>query len=277
MARAAVRAVCDAITSRSKRSCALGLLLAMAAAPALAAGDDRARAAAAPAGESAGSGVDPFSDDADFAGPEVSDFLEPVNRPIFTGNMAIDSTVVDPIARAYGWITPEPVKRSIRGVFSNLNRPVVFVNELLQLAPRRAAKTLGRFALNTTLGIGGIFDPAAELGWHEHEADFGQTLGKAGIGPGFYLVLPLLGPSTARDTIGSIVDVFLRIDAWLLPFSSQLILGGGYGITLREDRRDELEQLRRSSIDFYAAVRSAYLQNRARLVREARARPIFRE
>jgi phospholipid-binding lipoprotein MlaA len=250
------------------------LLLAMAASPLPAIAGEATDSTDAAAAEEAE--VDPLFEDESFTGPEVPDFLEPVNRPVFTANMAVDSAVMDPIARAYGWITPDPVKQGIRGVFSNLNRPVVFVNEVLQLAPRRAAKTLGRFVLNSTLGIGGLFDPAAELGWYEHEADFGQTLGKAGIGPGFYLVWPLLGPSTVRDTIGSAVDLFLRIDAWLLPFSSQLILGGGYGITLREDRRDELEQLRRSSIDFYAAVRSAYLQDRERLVREARARPIFR-
>lgn len=242
------------------RAIAVALLFALGAAPAW--GDEEE--------------IDPFFADESFTGPEVSDCLEPMNRPVFAGNMAIDRVVMDPIARFYGWITPEPVKKGVRGFFSNLNRPVVFVNEVLQLAPIRASKTLGRFVLNSTLGIGGIFDPAAELGWHEQEADFGQTLGKAGIGPGFYLVLPLLGPSTARDTIGSVVDTFLRIDAWLLPFTGQLILGGGYGITLREDRRDELEELRRSSLDFYAAVRSAYLQDRARLVREARARPIFR-
>jgi phospholipid-binding lipoprotein MlaA len=220
---------------------------------------------------------DPFSaGDDDFTGPHVPDPFEPVNRPLFAANMAADRVIIDPIARAYGFVTPAPVKKGVRGFFSNLNRPVVFVNEVLQLAPRRAGQTLGRFVLNSTLGIAGIFDPAAELGWHEHEADFGQTLGRYGVGPGFYVVLPFLGPSTGRDTIGSAVDTFLRIDTWILPFTSQLILGGGYGITLREDRRDELEELRRSSLDFYAAVRSAYLQSREKAVRDARARRPFR-
>jgi len=263
-----------------KGACAQVLLLAAlaAAAPAPTAraeAEDRGARTADPLATDS----DPLADDGDdtaFTGPEVSDCLEPVNRPVFAGNMALDRVFFDPIARAYGAITPAPVKRSVRGVFSNLNRPVVFVNELLQLAPIRAAQTLGRFALNSTLGIGGLFDPAAELGWTEHEADFGQTLGKAGIGPGFYLVWPLFGPNTARDTIGSFVDALLRVDTWLLPLASQLMLGGGYGITTREYRHDDLEELRRSSLDFYAAVRSAYLQNRERLVREARERPIFR-
>ena len=132
--------------------------------------------------------------------------------------------------------------------------------------------TLGRFALNSTLGIGGIFDPAAELGWDEHHADFGQTLGMYGLGPGFYLVIPVLGPSTARDAVGAAVDLFLRLDTWLLPLQGQLFLGGGFGISERDDRREELRALREGSIDFYAAVRSAYLQTREARVREARSR-----
>ena len=158
----------------------------------------------------------------------------------------------------------------MRSIFSNLNSPVVMVNKALQLDGKQAAQTLGRFVLNSTLGIGGIFDPAAELGWVERKADFGQTLGSYGVGPGIYLVLPLIGPSTTRDAFGTLVDLFLRLDTWLLPLQSQLFLGGGWGITERESRRDELRALRESSIDFYAAVRSAYLQTREATVREAR-------
>lgn len=262
-----------AATATGKRASVWLLLLLVLVAPPASGSDDPAAAAADD--PAANAGADPFSDDSDFIGTLVPDPFEPVNRPVFAANMAVDRAVIDPIARVYGIVTPRPVRQGVRGFFSNLNRPVVFVNELLQLSPRRAAKTLGRFALNTTLGIAGIFDPAAELGWYEQQADFGQTLGKAGIGPGFYLVLPFLGPSTARDTVGTLVDTFLRIDAWFLPFTSQLILGGGYGITMREDRREELNELRRSSLDFYAAVRSAYLQSREKIVRDARARRVF--
>jgi phospholipid-binding lipoprotein MlaA len=254
----------------------MGALLLLAISATVSVQQARAEDEASSPPADAKSESDAFFDD-EFGSSEVGDPFEPLNRPVFAANMALDRVVIDPIARFYGFAVPAPVKKSVRGVFSNLNRPVVFANELLQLAPRRAAKTLGRFALNTTLGIGGLFDPAHELGWDEHEADFGQTLGRYGVGGGFYLVLPFLGPSTGRDTVGTFVDLLMRIDTWFLPFSSQLILGGGYGITLREDRRDELEQLRRSSLDFYAAVRSAYLQSRAKLVREARARPFFRD
>jgi len=214
---------------------------------------------------------DPFFED-DFVGPQGGDPLEPVNRPVFAGNMALDRFLIDPVSRAYGAVTPQPVKRAVRSIFSNLNAPVVLVNEILQLRGRRAAQTLGRFVLNSTLGFGGIFDPAAELGWTEHQADFGQTLGSVGVGPGPYLVLPLLGPSTARDALGAAVDLALRIDTWLLPLQSQIFLGGGFGISEREGRREELRALRESSIDFYAAVRSAFLQTREARVREARDR-----
>ena len=225
------------------------------------------RADVAPAGAAAA--ADPFFED-DFVEQHGSDPLEPMNRPIFAGNMELDRFFIDPVARAYGAITPVPVKRAVRSVFANLNSPVVLVNEMLQLRGRRAAKTFGRFALNSTLGIGGLFDPAAELGWTEHRADFGQTLGRFGVGPGFYLVLPLLGPSTARDALGAAVDLFLRLDTWLLPLQGQLFLGGGFGISERDNRREELRALREGSVDFYAAVRSAYLQTREARVREAR-------
>jgi len=207
-----------------------------------------------------------------FVGQQVPDPLEDANRPVFGFNDMVERGLIDPIARAYGYVVPDPVKRSVRGFFSNLNRPVVFVNELLQATPLRAGQTLGRFVLNSTLGIGGLLDPAAELGWTEHEADFGQTLGKMGVGPGFYVVLPFLGPSTARDTFGLVVDTAMRLDTWILPIASQLILGGSMGVTKAEEHRDELKELRRSSLDYYAAVRSAYLQDRARMVREARGR-----
>jgi phospholipid-binding lipoprotein MlaA len=214
---------------------------------------------------------DPFFED-DLIEPQFGDPLEPANRPIFAGNMALDRFFIDPVARVYGTITPKPVKQAVRSVFSNLNAPVVMVNEMLQLRGRRAAQTLGRFVLNSTLGFAGIFDPAAELGWNEHQADFGQTLGNIGVGPGPYLVLPLLGPSTARDAVGTVVDLALRIDTWILPLQGQLFLGGGFGISEREGRREELRALRESSIDFYAAVRSAYLQTREARVRAARDR-----
>lgn len=197
----------------------------------------------------------------------IRDPIEPINRGVFAGNRAIDRTVFDPIAQFYGWALPDPAKRAIRRVFDNLNLPVVIVNDLLQLEMRRAGEATGRFLLNSTFGIAGLFDPALEAGLEPHHADFGQTLGRAGVGPGFYLVLPLLGPTTARDAVGSIFDVALRPDTWLLPVGPRLLLGGTWGITEREHHQEGLEALESTSVDFYSAVRTAYWLNRAAVVR----------
>jgi phospholipid-binding lipoprotein MlaA len=197
----------------------------------------------------------------------LPDPIEPVNRGIFAGNRALDRVLLDPVTRFYGWLVPGPIKRSVRGVFDNLNQPVVIVNDLLQLQPRRAGSATARFLLNSTFGFAGLFDPASEAGFGPHHSDFGQTLGKAGIGPGLYLVLPLLGPSTARDAIGVAFDTALRPDTWLLPIAPRLLIGGTWGITEREEHMESLEALESSSVDFYAAVRSAYWMSREALVR----------
>jgi phospholipid-binding lipoprotein MlaA len=197
---------------------------------------------------------------------DVPDPLEPMNRGVFRGNRAIDHVLLDPLTRLYGAIVPDPVKRAVRGVFSNLNQPVVIANDLLQLEPRLAGEATARFLLNTTFGIGGILDPATEAGFEKHHADFGQTLGKAGVGPGLYLVIPLLGPSTARDAVGTVIDLALRPDTWLLPLGPRILLGGTWGITEREHHLESLEALERSSVDFYAAVRTAYWLNREAIV-----------
>ena len=198
----------------------------------------------------------------------VPDPIEPLNRGFFAGNHWLDRLLIGPVSRFYGWATPGPVKRAVRGVFANLNQPSVFVNDVLQAEGKRAEVAGMRFIVNSTVGLGGIWDPAARLGLPPHEADFGQTLGKAGFGPGFYLVLPVLGPSTARDAIGGIVDLALRPDTWLLPFGQQILLGGTQGIAEREAHGRELSALERASVDFYASVRSAYLMDREGMIRD---------
>jgi phospholipid-binding lipoprotein MlaA len=198
----------------------------------------------------------------------VSDPIEPVNRGVFTGNRWLDRAVIGPVARVYGWVLPGPVKRAVRGVFANLNQPAVFVNDILQSEGKRAEVAGMRFIVNTTVGLLGIWDPAARLGLPPHDADFGQTLGKAGVGPGFYLVLPLLGPSTARDAIGGVFDMLLRPDTWVLPLGELIVLGGTHGIAEREAHGRELAALEHSSVDFYAAVRSAYLMDREAMIRD---------
>jgi len=198
----------------------------------------------------------------------VSDPIEPFNRGVFKGNRWLDRAVIGPVARAYGWVLPGPVKKAVRGFFANLNGPTVFVNDVLQSEGKRAEVAGMRFIVNSTIGLLGVWDPAARLGLPPHDADFGQTLGKAGIGPGFYMVLPLLGPSTARDALGGVLDMLLRPDTWVLPFGQQILLGSTHGIAEREAHGPELAALERASVDFYAAVRSAYLMNREAMIRD---------
>jgi len=196
----------------------------------------------------------------------TGDPLEPVNRKIFRGNQWLDRAILDPVARLYGWAIPDPAKRSVRGVFENLNQPAIAVNDLLQRKPRLAGSAGARFLVNTTVGLLGIWDPASRIGFEAHEADFGQTLGKAGVGAGPYLVLPVFGPSTSRDLVGSVVDLAMRPDTWLLPFNALLVIGSTNGITVKEENLASVEALEESSIDFYSTLRSAYLQSRAAMV-----------
>ena len=211
---------------------------------------------------------DPFDLELDAAA--IPDPIEPVNRGIFAGNRVVDRVVLDPITRLYGQVVPDPVKRGVRNLFDNLNLPVVIANDLLQLRLRRAGSATARFALNSTFGLAGIFDPAREAGLEPHRADFGQTLGRYGVGPGVYLVLPLLGPSSARDAVGTLVDLALRPDTWLLPIPPRVLLGGTWGISEREQHIEALDALEGASVDFYAAIRTAYWMNREAFVREAR-------
>jgi phospholipid-binding lipoprotein MlaA len=239
---------------------------ARAADPA-AAGEPAAGEEPAPAAQPLGEAqLDVF--DQELEAGEIPDPIEPVNRGVFAGNRVVDRVVLDPLTKVYGRIVPGPVKRAVRGVFDNLNQPVVIANDLLQLEARRAGSATARFLLNSTFGIGGIFDPALEAGFPPHRADFGQTLARYGVGPGIYLVLPLLGPSSARDMVGTLVDLALRPDTWLLPIPPRLLIGGSAGISEREVHMEALEALEESSVDFYASIRSAYWMSREAFVRE---------
>jgi phospholipid-binding lipoprotein MlaA len=204
------------------------------------------------------------------AAEPVSDPLEPANRAIFGFNQQLDRWFWTPITDAYQFVTPEPVRRGVRRVFRNLNTPIFLVNNVLQLRFRDAGETLGAFALNSTLGVLGFFEPSREAGWEPHPADFGQTLGLAGVASGPYVVVPILGPTTVRDGFGSAVDRFFQPLSYMLGIPTQLLWGGGAGISLREESEEALEALEESSVDFYAAMRSAYVQNREKQVTDAR-------
>ena len=160
-------------------------------------------------------------------------------------------------------MTPDPVIEAIRNFFANLQSPVIFANDLLQLSLDDAATTFGRFGVNSTIGLLGFFDPATGMGLEAHNADFGQTLHTYGAGAGPYIVLPILGPSTTRDGIGLIVDVLFQPLSYLLTTEQSLGLLGVKGIVRREELLEPLDELRASSIDYYSALRSAYYQRRA--------------
>ena len=204
--------------------------------------------------------------------PAPGDPLEPANRVFFAFNQRLDRWFWSPLTDAYRFVTPEPARRGVRRALHNLNSPVFFVNDLLQLRFRDAGETLGSFALNSTLGVLGFFEPSKEAGWKAREADFGQTLGLTGIGSGPYVVVPLLGPTTVRDGLGAAVDRFFQPLTYLLGLGTQLLWGGGAGLSVREEASDQLEALEKSSVDFYSVMRSAYLQNRDEELAEARRR-----
>jgi phospholipid-binding lipoprotein MlaA len=194
-----------------------------------------------------------------------SDPFENTNRRIFKFNRGVHTWVFDPITRGYRFVVPRVARKGLRRVFLNLNSPKVFANDLFQLRFKDAAQTLGRLVLNSTLGLGGLLDPGEAAGWERHDADFGETLAKMGVASGPYIVIPVFGPSTVRDGIGSIVDLAFQPLTYILgpgELIVQLYIGGGNGLTAFDANIDKLEALEVSSVDFYAALRSAYLQHR---------------
>lgn len=202
--------------------------------------------------------------ESDFDAAAGVDPMEGINRGTLSFNRFLDRWVFDPITNTYQFVFPVSVRRGIHNLFLNLESPVVFANQVLQLRGKAATLTLGRFLVNTTAGAGGIFDAAGRgIGWHRTRADFGQTLAFWGSPSGAYLVVPILGPSTVRDFGGDIVDRLLDPLTYVIgPITWWVPLGVGHGLSVREAHAGELHQLEESSVDFYAALRSAYLQNR---------------
>jgi phospholipid-binding lipoprotein MlaA len=199
----------------------------------------------------------------------VDDPLEPLNRGIFEFNRIVDGLVLKPASQIYVFAVPEPGRRGVSNFLSNLRAPVVFINHLLQGEGEQAGITFGRFFVNSTLGFLGIFDAATVFGVEpRREADFGQTLGVWGVGGGAYLVLPLFGPSTFRDAGGIAVDTFLFDPLPYLSDSDTLMARwGATAVDTRYQYGPLLDDLEAASLDFYAAARSAFLQNRAAQIR----------
>jgi phospholipid-binding lipoprotein MlaA len=195
--------------------------------------------------------------------PPADDPLEPLNRGVFWVNDTIDQWIFRPIAWTYGKLMPEPIKQGLRNVVRNLKGPIILANDLLQLEFADASVTAARFLANTTLGLGGLFDVADAMGLKYHPADLGQTLHAYGVASGPYIVLPVLGPSTVRDGVGEIGGAFLDPTFYLLNSTERLIKFGSTQLVDRERVLAQTDELRKSSLDYYAAIRSLYLQNRA--------------
>lgn len=209
----------------------------------------------------------PEDPDARAAYEEAHDPLEPTNRRIFAFNQGVDRIVIKPIAKAYVAAVPEPARRSLRNFLNNLRTPVILANDVLQAEVMRAGVTLGRFVINSTAGLGGLFDVASWLGLEFHDEDFGQTLAVWGVPEGPYIVLPIFGPSNPRDAIGLAADTFLDPLTYVASNNdleyALAIRSFVAGVDRRSTVLDTLDELERTSLDFYATIRSLYRQRRA--------------
>ena len=196
---------------------------------------------------------------------EIYDPLESVNRVIFNFNNVADKVILEPVAKGYKKL-PSPIQNGLGNFLNNLKMPLVVVNQLLQGQGGNAAESTGRFFINSTAGLLGIIDVAEKVGLEQKQEDFGQTLATWGIGDGFYIVLPIFGPSNLRDASGmfltSVTDpinayAITEGEGWIIPVKTAT-----NAVNDRSKIIDEVNALRNNSLDYYAAVRSSYYQNR---------------
>ena len=206
---------------------------------------------------------------------EVKDCFEKINRATFAFNEVLDGVIFKPIAGAYR-VLPTPVKSGVSNSLDNLSNLVTIPNNIIQGDFKKAGINSGRFIINTTIGILGLIDAAELFGIPEYEKeDYGQSLAKIGFGPGCYVVLPVLGPSTVRDTAASMVN-FMGGDAWYnvtVRNETQHFSEVDYylsrataGVDFRAKNYDSIENLKSNSVDFYASVKSLYLQDRQKKI-----------
>jgi phospholipid-binding lipoprotein MlaA len=203
--------------------------------------------------------------------PAARDSIEGVNRLSFGFNESFFYYLADPVAKGFAWLVPAPGRRAIHRLFENLESPMLLISDVFQLAPLDATRTASRFVINSTVGVVGLFDIAKALGIDPHETDFGETLAVWGTPSGSYFVIPLLGPSTARDTFGQVVDAVLNPMSWFLSPVPQVLIRTSDGLSEYDVERERLDALRATSVDFYAAIRSAYLMDRDAHVAERAA------
>lgn len=240
-----------------------------------------------PAGGAAPESPSPYEDDTDedeeFEQPvevhadvgKIADPIEPFNRAMHEFNDRLYFWVLKPVAEGYSRVVPEPARVSVSNFFSNLWTPVRLVNCLLQFNPMGAVTELFRFMINSTLGVAGFFDPASgeEINLQAQNEDFGQTLGYYGVGQGFYIVWPILGPSSARDTIGRVGDYFTYPISYLDPWYVWTAVRGYEVVNDVSLRIGDYEALKDAAIDPYVAIRDAYVQYRQKKVEERGTKP----
>jgi phospholipid-binding lipoprotein MlaA len=203
-------------------------------------------------------------------GEDFNDPFENTNRAIFRFNQKVDANVLVPVAKGYRAVVPPPARDALRDFFDNLRGPIILANDVLQGNVRLAGDTLGRFLLNSTLGMAGFVDIAGRWGIPYHDQDFGLTFATWGVPEGPYLVVPVLGPSNPRDLSGTIAESFadpwdiLAGDAHYLwaPLTRHIV----NGVDERSRYIETLADLQRTSLDYYAAIRSLYRQRRAALL-----------
>ena len=211
---------------------------------------------------------------------KIKECWEGFNRASFALNQGLDKIIFKPVANVYRTL-PTPIKSGVSNSLDNLSNVVTIPNNILQGEFAKAGTNTGRFVINTTVGVLGLIDVATMIGFEEYEKeDYGQTLGAHGVGPGCYLVLPVLGPSTARDTVASISN-FVGGDAWYNVtvqndtryfsdfdyYTSRVIAG----VDFRAKNYDSIENLEKNSLDFYASVKSLYLQDRQQKILNSKA------
>jgi phospholipid-binding lipoprotein MlaA len=201
--------------------------------------------------------------------PAPQDPWESWNRGVYGVNDKLDRAVAKPLAKTYVNVVPQPVRTGVNNFFDNLATPTVMLNDALQGKLKAAGNDLGRFLLNTTFGLGGIFDPATRAGLDHNNEDFGQTLGVWGVHPGPFVELPLLGPSDLRDAPSRLVDAYTNPHAYI---RNKPIKWSLYGVYLVDARANllSLDETLKNVYDPYAFVRDAYLQRRAYLVSDGK-------
>ena len=204
---------------------------------------------------------------------QTNDPLEPTNRFFYSVNDGLDTYLLRPVAVAYRQV-PGVIRRPIHNVLANMSTPITFANDVLQTKPTRAGTSMMRFLINSTAGVGGLFDVASDLGYPEHDTDFGVTLALWGAGDGPFLFLPVLGPSNPRDATGFAGNAVLDPFTWVTFGGVNTLRYAKFGagaVDARERLLDPVDNIKKTALDPYATFRSLYRQNRQSVIDQTRA------